>query len=170
MELISDDEFKGIFSSSRRAFHLELKDSYNVADEDEPFRKWLNGEPDSYSWRRDWLTFIREATQSGISVQRVRVASVPHTDYFRWEIALTPQNMEAGEDVRFLPRELTRDVALPAEDFWLFDDDKLVLSIFSADGRTGMFARETDPGIVVQYRAARDQVWPRALPYSEYAL
>ncbi len=78
--------------------------------------------------------------------------------------------MEAGEDVRFLPRELTRDVALPAEDFWLFDDDKLVLSIFSADGRTGMFARETDPGIVAQYRTARDQVWPRALPYSEYAL
>ena len=93
VELLRPDDFHAIFRSSKRAFHLELKDGYNVAHEDEPFRKWLAGEPDSYEWRQPWLSFIREVTASGTVVQRVRIANVPHTDYFRWEIALSPQNI-----------------------------------------------------------------------------
>jgi len=116
MEPLSLEEFEEAVRRSRRAFHLELRDSYNVAHEDEPFRKWLSGEPDSYAWRRDWLTFIREVTESGTVVQRVRIASVPHTDYFRWEIALTPHNIEAGEDVRCLPRHLRYAVRRVASD------------------------------------------------------
>lgn len=100
VELLTSDDFRALFRSSRRAFHLELKESYNVNREAEPFQKWLAGEPDTYEWRRDWLAFIHEVTEAGIIVQRVRVAGVPPTDYLRWELALTPQNIEAGEDVR----------------------------------------------------------------------
>jgi hypothetical protein len=47
MEPLSYDEFKAIARTNRRAFHLELRDSYNVAAEDEPFGKWQRGEPDN---------------------------------------------------------------------------------------------------------------------------
>lgn len=168
MEPLTYEDFKDIFRSSKRAFHMEMQDSYNISDEDEPFRKWRNSEPDDYEWRRDWLSFIREMADRGITIQRVRIASVPHTDYFRWEIALTPQNIAAGEDVRYLPRHLLEGAKLPEHDCWLFDDDKLVLSIFSEDGRTGGFAREADTGLTAQYRAVRDWVWPMAIPYDDY--
>jgi hypothetical protein len=107
-------------------------------------------------------------TSQGIKIQRVRIAGVPHTEYFRWEMALTPQNITAGEDVRYLPRHLVGDAKLPDHDCWLFDDDKLVLSIFSHDGRVGGFARETDTELASRYRAVRDWVWPMATPYADY--
>ena len=56
----------------------------------------------------------------------------------------------AGEDIRYLPRHLATGIRLPEEDFWLVDDDKLILSVFSADGRTGGFAREDRPELVCQ--------------------
>ena len=54
------------------------------------------------------------------------------------------------------------------EDFWLFDDDTLILSVFSADGRTGGFARESAPELVRQCVAVRYQVLERAIPYPQY--
>lgn len=98
----------------------------------------------------------------------MRLVSLPHTDYTRWSLDVSPLNIGAGEDIRYLPRHLAEDVDLPDEDFWLLDDDVLVLSVFSPDGRSGGFARESDPELVRQCVAARDQVWERAIPYAQY--
>jgi hypothetical protein len=101
-------------------------------------------------------------------VQRVRVVSIPHVAYTRWGIEVAPLNIEAGEDVRYLPRHLTEDIQWPDEDYWLMDDTKLILSVFSDDGRTGGFALETSPELVRQCLIVRDQVWERAIPYAQY--
>jgi hypothetical protein len=97
MEQLTYDDFKAMAHTSRRAFHLELSDTYNVASEDEPFGKWQRGEPDDYAWHQDWLRFLREATSAGIRVQRVRVVSVPHSDYTLFGLAIGRLNTEAGE-------------------------------------------------------------------------
>jgi len=168
VERISPDEFKAMLRTSRRAWHLELRDTYNVRVEDEPFRRFLSGEPDDYAWRRPWLGFIREVTDAGIAIERLRLISVPHTDYTRWGLKLASQNIEAGEDVRYLRRELAGDVALPDEDCWLLDDDSLVLSVFFEEGRVGGFAREPDHDLTARYRAVRDELWPRAVSHAAY--
>jgi hypothetical protein len=169
MEPVSYEDFKALACASKRAFHLEQRDTYNVESEDEPFGRWLRGEPDDYAWHADWLGFVRRATAAGVHVQRVRLASVPHSDYVRWGLDVSPLNIEAGEDIRYLPRNLAEDINLPDEDFWLLDDDVLVLSVFSADGRTGGFARPSSPELLRQCVAVRDQVWERAVPYAQYA-
>jgi hypothetical protein len=102
-------------------------------------------------------------------VQRVRLASVPHSDYVRWGLDISPLNIEAGEDIRYLPRHLTEGIELPDEDYWLLDDDTLILSVFSPDGRTGGFARESSQELLRQCLVARDQLWDRAIPYAQYA-
>jgi len=165
---LSYEGFKTLALTSKRAFHLEQRDTYNVAAEDEPFGRWLRREPDDYAWHQDWLNFLRQATAAGVQVQRVRLASVPHSDYIRWGLDVSPLNIEAGEDIRYLPRRLTEDLKLPDEDYWLLDDDTLILSVFSPDGRTGGFASEPSPGLLRQCLAVRDQVWDRAIPYTEY--
>ena len=168
MEPLRYEDFKALACTRKRAFHLEQRDTYNVAAEDEPFGRWLRGEPDDYAWHQDWLDFLRQATAAGVQVQRVRLASIPHSDYIGWGLDVSPLNIEAGEDIRYLPRHLSEDIKLPDEDFWLLDDDTLILSVFSADGRTGGFAREPAPELLSQCVAVRDQVWDRAIPYAQY--
>jgi hypothetical protein len=168
MEPLSYEKFKALALDRRRAFHLEQRDAYNVESEDEPFRRWLYGEPDDYSWHADWLSFVRDAAAAGIQVQRVRLASLPHSDYIRWGLDVSPLNIKAGEDVRYLPRHRTDGIELPGEDFWLLDDDVLILSVFSADGRTGGFAWSSSPELLRQCAAVRDEAWQRAVPYAQY--
>lgn len=162
------EEFQTCFHDAKRAWHLELKDTYRVAHEDEPLRKWLAGAYDDLAWRRPWQRFILEVTSAGCEVQRLRVVTVPHTDYTRWLLAIAGDNVKAGEDIRYLPRHLATDVDFPAEDCWLFDDDRLVLSVFPGDGRTGAFVVETDPQLIERYRAARDLTWSRGVPHADY--
>jgi hypothetical protein len=169
MKPLSYENFKALARASKRAFHLEQRDTYNVESEDEPFGRWLRGEPDDYAWHQDWLTFLREVTAAGVKVQRVRLVSIPHTDYTRWGLAMSRLNAEAGEDIRYLPRSQARDIDFPREDYWLLDDDTLVLSVFSEDGRTGGFATETDPKLLRQCAAVRDHVWDRAITAAQYA-
>jgi Family of unknown function (DUF6879) len=168
MEPLSYEKFKALAAICGRAFHLEQRDTYNVAAEDVPFGRWLRGESDDYAWHQDWLAFLRQATAAGVQIQRVRLVSLPYTDYTRWGLHVARLNVEAGEDIRYLPRELAKDIDLPAEDYWLLDDDTLILSVFSADGRTGCFTHETSPELVQQCRLVRDQVWGRAIPYAQY--
>ncbi|MFI6534205.1 DUF6879 family protein [Nonomuraea sp. NPDC050547] len=168
MNLISGDAFREHFQPGVRAFHLELKDAYHVDSEAEPLRKWQAGEYDDHAWRRPWQGFLRERTDAGCVIQRVRVVTVPHSTYTRWLLAIAGDNVAAGEDIRYLPRHLAVDVDFPVEDCWLFDDDQLVLSVFPGDGRKGAFASETDPGLISRYRVARDLVWDRAIPHAEY--
>ncbi|MGH3921221.1 MAG: DUF6879 family protein [Pseudonocardiaceae bacterium] len=169
MEAITFQEFQDIFRTSRRAFHLELRDDYHVEHEEVPFRKWLKGELDDFGWRIEWLSFIKEITTRGVVVERARVVTEPHTDYVRWELTLDPQNIDAGEDIRYLPRRHAEGIVLPAEDCWLFDDDRLVLSLFKPEGGSGGFASEYDPDLIGQYRVVCNQVWSRAVSYAEYA-
>lgn len=168
MNQITSREFESLFRPGVRAFHLEMRDVYRVEQEDVPFQRWLQGLPDDYSWREEWLSFVRAVTSAGTVIQRVRIVTEPHSDYVRWERELDPQNAKAGEDIRYLPRAQASDITLPAEDCWLFDDDQLVLSLFKPDGRSGGYATEDDPQLVAQYRAVRDEVWARAIPYAEY--
>lgn len=168
MTPLTYEEFQNYVRASKRAWHAEFKDTYNVAAEDEPFRRFKDGEHDSYEWLSGWLDFVREVTKSGVKVQRARLVSVPHCDYTRWGITVAPLNISAGEDLRYVPRALVADVELPEEDYWLFDDDLLVLSIFTDDGRQGGFAREPDPHLTERCRYVRDQIWSRAIPYADY--
>ena len=170
MERITFPEFQDMLRSSVRAFHLELRDDYRVEGEEVPFEKWLKGEFDDFEWRSGWLSFMKEVTGSGVRVERARVVTEPHTDYIRWELALDPQNIEVGEDIRYLPRHDAADIVLPDEDCWLFDDDRLVLSLFKSDGGSGGFAQMFDSGLVAQYRAVCDQVWSRAVRHAEYVV
>lgn len=168
MEPLSYEQFKAIALARKRAFHLELRDTYNVTGEDEAYARWLRGEPDDYAWHADWLSFIRAAMAAGTQVQRVRIATQPWTDYTRWGLAVSPLNIAAGEDIRYLPRHLAAGISLPAEDYWLLDDDLLILSVFSPDGRTGGFAWPDDPALLAQCIGVRDQVLELAVPYAKY--
>jgi Family of unknown function (DUF6879) len=169
MELLQGEAFDNLFRTcARSAFHLEVHDTYRTPDETGPFNLFLTGQPDDFAWHQPWLTLVRDVTQAGKSITRVRVVSVPHADYTRWGLSVAPLNIEAGEDIRWLPRRLTEGIELPADDFWFIDDDRVVFTVFEPNGQFAGGAATTDPVLVDRYRRIHRQVWALAIPHRDY--
>ena len=53
--------------------------------------------------------------KAGRSVRRVRIVSEPLSDYQRWSYSIAYPMVEAGEDIRWVPRRLVSSVALPGK-------------------------------------------------------
>lgn len=168
MQLLHGNPWPELFGACRsEAFHLEVADSYAVADESEPFRKYLDGEPDDFAWFDPWLQLVKDTTGRGVAVKRVRIVTVPHTDYTRFSLAVTALNIDAGEDIRYLPRHQAGQV--PTDDFWLLDDTRVVFNLVDGNSRTADGAAVTaDAGIVEYCRQIKQRLWSLATPYREY--
>jgi hypothetical protein len=110
VDLITPAQRDELFNSFERdAFHLELRDDYGSPIEDTPYARWQRGEPDDYA----------------------------HSQYVGWEHSLTHLNLEAGENIRWLPRhQLPEEVTFPVDgnDWWLYDDRLLAVGHFDPEG------------------------------------
>lgn len=169
MQLVQDEAFDQLFRSfARSAFHLEVEDTYRTPDEAGPLAAFLAGRPDDLHWHRAWLDLVRDVVSGGRSVARVRVVTVPHVDYTQWGLTIAPHNIAAGEDVRWLPRQLVAGDELTTDDFWLFDDERVAFTVFEPDGRFAGGATTEDPVIVDRCRRARDRAWDLAIPHERY--
>ena len=169
MELLQGEAFGDLFRAfTRSAFHLEVQDTYQTPDEAGPFNLFLRGEPDDFAWHQPWLTLVRGVTRAGRSMTRVRVMTVPHADYIRWGLTVAPLNIEAGEDIRWLPRHCAEGLDLPVDDYWLFDDSRLVFTVFEPDGAFVGGAETTDAVMVERFREISRQVWSLATPHRDY--
>nr|WP_221333222.1 DUF6879 family protein [Nocardia transvalensis] len=153
--------------AQQEAFHMEVRDTYAVPGELEALHRFLAGEPPlpDYS-KRPWTALVRETVGRGVTVSRVRVVTVPHSDYQRWLLSITAGNIEAGEDIRYLPRHLAPDV--PSDDWWLFDDTKIGFNLVDDDGQPAGAAITTDKGIVAYCRRVKETLWQSAVPFDEY--
>jgi hypothetical protein len=99
------------------------------------------------------------------------VITEPITEYVRFEWDITPDNLAAGEDIRWLPRHLLpAGLVFPREglDWWLFDDRLAAFGHFYDDGRVKGSEIVTDPRVVAQCVRVRDQLWPLAIRHSDY--
>jgi hypothetical protein len=170
MERLDRDGFRALFRSSARscAIHLELKEAYGVIEEDEPYRRFMAGEDDDFAWRVAYFGLIRDVTARGVAVRRVRLVTEPLNDYARFLLHITPGNIAAGEDVRYLPRTRAAGIEFPDEDCWLFDGTTLILLLYHPDGRSDGFYVQDDPDMAERYRVASEQAWARATPYADY--
>jgi hypothetical protein len=135
----------------------------------EPFQKFLNGEPDDCGWHLPWLRLIRQVTASGKRIERVRIISEPHVGYTRWGLSVAPLNIRAGEDIRWLPRQMTATMDLTSDDFWLIDNERVVFTVFTPEGKFSGGAETIDPVTVRRRMVARDQAWAAAIPQADYA-
>ncbi|WP_067904110.1 DUF6879 family protein [Nocardia vaccinii] len=155
-------------SCTQEAFHLEVRDAYMVPAESERFRRFLEGQPalpdDEY--KNSWNDLIRETTGRGVTVRRVRVVTVPHTDYHRWLLSVTGSNTAAGEDIRYVPRHLAGDI--PPDDWWLIDNKRVVFNLVNERGERAGAAESTDPEIAGYCRSVKQRLWALATPYNEY--
>jgi Family of unknown function (DUF6879) len=94
-----------------------------------------------------------------------------------WSSPLVARGLEplvedprAREDIRYLPRGRAAVLRLPLEvDWWLLDDERLVLMYFTSAGEVAGKILITEPGIVARYREWRDLALRNASTAEEVA-
>lgn len=165
---LSRDQFQELFNERwSTAWRWECQGSYSEPDEQEPLRRFLAGDRD-LSWFEPWQQRVRDWRAEGRRIARVRMLTDPLTDYLRYELFLTVAAVKAGEDILFIDEGRAAELGAPEEDFWIFDDTRVVTMLFDGDGVCGA-TLITDPQAVRPYLGWRDTVIPIAFPHTVVA-
>jgi hypothetical protein len=169
VQSITNSEFDELLVSfERAAIHLEMRDAYGTAVELPYMAKWEAGEPDDLEWLQGWCKILREGVKSGKSVRRARVVSEPLSDYQRWSFSIADPMVDAGEDIRWVPRRLVSSIAFPGNDCYVFDDRLVVFLIYAGNGLAMDRLVSTDARDVALCRAAFESAWSLSIPHREY--
>lgn len=150
------------------AFRLEIRDRYNEPSEAEVLRQFLTSGKLDESYMADWVAELGPRISAGQRMERVRVVSEPHTDYTRFGLAVAADNIEAGEDICYLPRHRAAELDLPDHDFWLVDSTTLLLLRFGDDDVLLGADLVSDPAVVVRHCYYRDVARHYATPWATY--
>lgn len=159
---------------AQSAVHLEMRDVYAVDYEQGPFADWRAGfrhnPADRASWWRPWLDVVTEAAGRGVTIRRARIVSEPVSEYTRYLYDNTFTNVAAGEHVRWLPRRRASDLALPGNDFWVFDGRLVQWNHFGGDGSSQGPEVTEDHAAVKLCADAFEAAWDRATPHEQYEI
>lgn len=131
--------------------------------------RWRAGLPyEETEAGRQWYAYIRGLRDRGIPFQRVRMLTEPLTEYLRWMLTTTHRNVQAGEDIRWISQSKARDLGMPDYDFYLLDDNRVVIMHF--DERKLLTGEELvdDQAAVDHHRGLRDLVWEHAVRHEDY--
>lgn len=150
----------------RDAFRLETHPVYRMPAEQDGLRRFLAGEPIRTDETQGLLSKIRAHTQAGKTVGRVHIITRPLTDYLRFEFAHYRVNVTAGEEIRILDITGRPNPGLPARDFWMFDETRVVLMNYDAGGnqinRT-LISDDPEPYVQWKHLAIKESV-----PFLDY--
>jgi hypothetical protein len=155
------------------AFRLEAL-QYYVLGEDEPRRQaFREGRPlPPRPGKTESLRMISGAVASGKRVHRVHVVDLPLSDYIHYELAVYPENIAAGEDVRIALRSAHPGLRDLTTDFWLFDAEgtrpAVVWFRYTPDGRVISRDFSDDPRDTGRAREQRDLALGWSLSLSEF--
>ena len=168
MAPVTRDEHRTLVQSiTRSAWRLEIQGTYNEPSERQPLRRYLAGEPDDLAWFARWLDRIREVTAAGIRFERVRVLTDPLTDYLAYQLArITEPAIEAGEDIRILTATKAFELELPPVDFWVLDNERVLLPTFVDHVLVGGNVVD-EPDEIARFLGIRARAWDHAVPFRE---
>jgi hypothetical protein len=116
---------------------------------------------------QSWLEMLRGATAAGRRFARVRVVTLPLTDYSRFGVWCAQFTGGAGEDIRYLPRD--QAAGLPGHDYWLFDSRLLVKMLYRDDDSFIGGELVDEPSLIVAHNYWRDAAWHQAVRRDDFA-
>ncbi|MDA2809545.1 hypothetical protein O4J56_02735 [Nocardiopsis sp. RSe5-2] len=167
---MSVSEFREVFDSfEHQMFRLESLDHYIAENEREPLERFRAGLAQDPAWRRPWAGTIAAINARGASIGRVHVVTEPLTEYVTFEMTCAyPASVQAGEDVRILPRSTAERLGVPCEDFWLLDDTRTASMAYDEDGHWLHVDLTDDPQVVQEHVRLRELVRAEATPLFDY--
>lgn len=171
--MLSLDEWQALFDDYRyTARRLEPWDTYNAKPEDrEHRRQYLAGELTDFSYMDRWVDRLTGWRAQGKRMQRVRVVTEPLSDDARYLLALAKINLAAGDEIRYLPRQRSEELALglPDQDCWIFDATTAAIIHFDADDVMVGHELVDDPAEIVGWLHHFDAAWAHSVSREEFA-
>jgi hypothetical protein len=150
-------------------FRLETLPYYEVASDDQDYRRYLRGEAEpNAADKAPWLDELRADTAVGKRWRRVHTLSHPLTDYLRYECEWGyVHNVEAGEDVRILDLDTLHlgSFERTITDFVVIDQRYAVRSLYDDHYRFSHAEVVKDPGSFI---ALADLIWSTSEPFTSW--
>jgi hypothetical protein len=164
------DELNELCRGITKSFvHLETRDAYGTEVELPHMAKWRRGEHDDLAWLSWWLEMLAAHREAGRVCRRARIVSEPLSDYQRWTMSHVTAFVDAGENIRYLPRPRLTTIALPGSgDFYVFDDELALFLHYAGNGTNASFEITDDLSTVHACRQAFEAVWELATPARDY--
>ncbi|MFI7134013.1 DUF6879 family protein [Nonomuraea sp. NPDC050153] len=167
MELISVKQRSELLAGSRLTLKLELRDFYAVDAEDLEF--FLAGDLDAVAASyQTWADTVAAKETTGRHLRRVRVISEPLSDYQRMSVQFSGLAVDAGEDLRWLPRRLTSAMPLPGNDLFVLDGHTAVFNVMDGNGDRAEIQLSAEPDVVKWCLNVFEAAWKLAIPHREY--
>jgi hypothetical protein len=167
---ISYEQFQHLVRNfEQEALHLETRDAYGTEVELPYMAKWAAGEPDDLAWMDNWCQAVRANVAAGKSIRRAKIVSEPLSDYQRWVHDIEHPIVDAGEDIRWVPRPLVSSIGIPGNDYYLLDDHLVIFLHYAGSGLNADFVTSTDPADIRLCRDAFEAVWKLSIPHRDYS-
>jgi hypothetical protein len=155
---------------TRSAFRLEARDRYTVESDQENVERYLAGGP-APSWADgdEWMEQLAQERVAGKRRYRVHVLKSPLSDYLRYECEWGyVYTSRAGEEIYILDlAETPRPDGLINEDFWLLDDEHVLVMRYDPEGRL-LGGEPRTAADAPRYRHCRDVALAHAQPFGRY--
>ncbi|WP_017239516.1 DUF6879 family protein [Streptomyces sp. SS] len=169
-EMVPFTEITHLFREFRHtAWRLETRRGYATDRNSPKWARWKAGADITAEPLDAWRENVAAARAEGKRFERVRLVDEPLTEGQRFLLDSGLGNVDAGEDIRNLPRAEAERLNLPDYDFWLFDSRILARFVFDEDDTTLGVILSEDPADIAAACQARDAAWHHAPPTREYA-
>lgn len=170
MTVMTMPDFLRTFDDFRsQVFRMEALNFYDSKGERAALENFRENRPQDPSWLEPWAERVRSARDRGALFRRVHVVDEPLSEYLVFEMTCAyPSNARAGEDIGILPRAVAKELEVPDEDYWLFDDDRTGVMVYGDDGALRHVEVTTDPVVVGEYVRRREAVLAHAVPLHRY--
>ena len=170
MRTSSLDELRQLSRGIQNSFvHLETRDSYGTETELPHLARWRRGEPDDYAWLEPYLEMLRGHRAAGRTCRRARVVSEPLSEYQQWVLSSAVLFADAGEDIRYVPRQGLTGTSLPGSgDFYVFDGTLVMFLHYAGNGTNTAFEVTDEPQAARACREAFEGAWQLGTPLREY--
>jgi hypothetical protein len=161
MESISAERRSQLIAAVTTSFwKLELLDRYGVdldRDQDETERVRSAAVAETVAW-----------AEAGIEQRRIKTLSEPASRYMHRAYEFASYLVEAGEDIRWLPRRLASALLLPGNDMFVLDGKAVMFNLHDGDTNPAGQQWADDPDLVRQCQASFEAAWAVAIPHRDY--
>lgn len=156
-------------------FRLQVRPEYKIPGEQEAIAKWKQGEiaaANTKEWR-DWQKTLKTTIEKGIAIQRVRIIPEKLTDYIKFEIDTWREySIKNGEELLFLDNDEFQKIitgcGFGPKDFWLFDNQYLLIFNYDKAGKFTGDVAITDGGMIKRYCELKSKLIEAAQPMESY--
>ncbi|WP_242891065.1 DUF6879 family protein [Actinomadura litoris] len=164
MESISAERRNALVAGAVASrWKLELRDRYGIDI------SRLAADPEAaQAVRAGAVEATAKRAAAGVVMRRIKMISEPASEYMRGAYEFSSQLVEAGEDIRWLPRRLASSLFLPGNDMFVIDGAFVMFNLHDGDDGPSGQQWDDDATLVARCREAFEAAWAVALPHKDY--